>query len=248
MKQIDICITSASRINELKQTFESLSHIKYDGKIRWVLHEDYFDQEESSQVVHWAKYQYFFDLIVKANPHIGLLGSIQNMLECCESDYVLRLCDDFVFTKDIDLTPIVAAMESYPDFINQVTFNKRVNNGFKGNFIKKECDFDGLTLTTSPRWSSLNSVWRVDFIRNHWEQCWESIKGTKKQFEPWKTFIQSFEKTLGFSQRDIDSDYIINNIGCYLYGGIGDKYALVNRHIGDGKSRVFSDLHNKGLF
>jgi hypothetical protein len=249
MKRLAICYTSASRPNLLKKSFVSAKKyfdIKNAGLL--MLHEDFFDSNKSAECIHWAKYQQVFDLIAPSNPRIGLIGAVYKMLYYSDGyqfDYVLRLCDDFVFTKHVDLPKLLNLMDNN-EGINQIIFNKRPNNSFKGNFIKKEIEIDGIKLTTSPRWSSLNSIWRVDFMFKHFEECFDKIEGTSGQYNPWKAFTEHIEKEMGFKSDDIDADWIIKNLGCYLYGGIGDKNGHVNEHIGDGESVVFA--HNREQF
>jgi len=243
MNNLAVCITSASRPNLLKESFKSAKkYLKIQKAGKLILHEDFFDEEKSNQNIHWAKYEGDFDAIITSNPRIGLIGTIRNILGLSSGynkRYMLRLCDDFVFTKHIDITKLIKLMDNNPE-INQIIFNKRINNSFKGNFIKEEIKIDGIKLTTSPRWSSLNSIWRTDFMLDCFECCFEKINGTGGQYNPWKTFTEHLEDELDFKSDDIDAEWIIENLGCYLYGGIGDDNSFANKHIGDDESIVFA--------
>jgi hypothetical protein len=244
MKRLVTVFTSASRPDLFRHSTDSAQdHLDIFNSEWTFLNEDFYNEKLSKKVVDYAKHYCSFDKIIEFNPRIGLIGSCMSMLNYAQMysdcDYVLRLCDDFVFTIDVDLPKLLDIMDKYKD-VNQIIFNKRPNNERKGNFIKKEIDFDGQKLTTSPRWSSLNSIWRVDFIYVYFMSCWNRIKDTKKQFSPWKEFFDvTISKEFGVNINEIDADWIIKNLGCYYYGGIGDINANVCVHTGGDKSRVF---------
>ena len=246
--KLAIVLTSASRPDFFKLSYNSFNE-KLAGGIndelhndyKVILHEDFCDEKKSKKVVDWCNEKIFVDDIIEPYPRIGLIGSCMNMLDYAknnECEYVLRLCDDFIFTDSVDIANLINIMDKRKD-INQIAFNKRPNNKSKGGFIKKEIEIDGQKLTTALRWSSLNSIWRVDFIYDHWKRCWNGIKETKRQFVPWKEFSESIEKHFNFRREDIDAYFEFNKLGCYLYGGIGDEKSYVNVHIGAGHSRVF---------
>jgi hypothetical protein len=238
-----VCWTSASRPYYFKESYKSFVREigLYDNHVH-CLHEDCCNEKLSKKLIGFVKTpQYEFDHIMWSNPRIGLIGSVMNMLNIAETyrcNYVFRICDDFIFTDYVDIPNLIDIMDKNVN-INQIIFNKRPNNKSKGKFVKKEIDFGGQKLTVTPRWSSINSIWRVDFMYQYFLDCWCKIKGTKKQFAPWKEFEDLLSEKFNVNMETIDADWVIENLGCYLYGGIGDDGSYVNLHIGGGKSRVF---------
>ena len=204
------------------------------------LHEDFCNEKRSREIVNWAIDQNCF-YTIQSNPRIGLIGSCMKMLDHARQhkiDFVLRLCDDFIFTKNVNIKSLIDIMSENKN-VNQIIFNKRPNNSKKGKFIKKEVVFNNQKLTVSPRWSSLNSIWRVDFIYPYFLECWNRIKNTPSQFNPWRELDFTLFKNFGIIDKEIDADWVIENLGCYLYGGINDPDSHVNVHVGAGHSRVF---------
>jgi len=220
---IQIMIDSASRPFLLKQSVPTIiEHLKYSGKLVYILHEAELYKELSAECVHWAKYSKFFDRIEKNKP-IGQGMSIGNVLKPCNTKYFIHWEDDHIALRDVPLDDIIKVMEENED-VNQIAFNKRGTMGSVADWPKKEVERSGFKLTTSPHWRYTAAIWRTSFIKQRWvdfpnsdNSHWQINKVLKR---PHKTRP--------------DANWIIDNLGTYYWGPIGEPPYI--KSIGGGYS------------
>jgi hypothetical protein len=104
MKNVDILITSASRPKSLKSEIIAFKeHIKFNGNFRFHLHEDVVPEmeEESKELVNWAKKSGYFETIYVDNPRIGRGFALNKLKKHANSKYMFYLEEDWDFIKDV---------------------------------------------------------------------------------------------------------------------------------------------------
>jgi len=217
MKVLDILITSASRPDLLQHTVESMQEkLKFSGEFRWLLHEDVLDKKKSAEVLHWNKYSLLFDKVIVSEPRVSLGYSIGMMIPYIKSFIFFRSDDDWEYVEKLDLDVFWDMFEKY-EKINQIIFNKRCIDEYKRNFKRKSIKFNDIWLTVTRQWGWLPSLWRTDFVRRNYK-------------------IRAIDCSIDFMDRirhreDVNADWIIENMGSYFLGKIGDKGAYI-KHIG----------------
>tara|TARA_Y100000310_G_scaffold279894_1_gene299290 strand:+ start:634 stop:1329 length:696 start_codon:yes stop_codon:yes gene_type:complete len=164
-KRIDVLVTSASRVEYLQQTIASLQkHLKFDGKLNWVLHEDVVRQKGSKEVIDWAKKEGFFNGIMVTDPAKRQGAAVLKLLEAANSEFVIRTEDDWILTKDINLNDVVGLMEEHKE-LNQIGFSKKTNEDVAkwGEYNKYR-----FPLCLNWNWTFILSVWRKSWILKRW--------------------------------------------------------------------------------
>ena len=222
--QITLMYDSASRPNLVEQSLQTLQrHMKYSGETIWIFHEAELFPDESAKCVHIAKYSGIFDKIVKSKPR-GQGMSIGNILKECKTEYFIHFEDDHICLRDIPLDDIVGVMETNHK-INQIAFNKRVTVPIVAGWPKKEIKSGNFTLTTSPHWRYTPAIWRMDYIKPRW------VDFPNSDNSHWE--IQRVLKKNAKEERP-DANWIIENLGTYYWGKIGEPAYVKN--IGKGLS------------
>lgn len=216
-KEIDVIITASSRpelIDYCLEAFKDL--IRFSGKMRFILHEDFIFPAKSELVIVKAK-KYKFDVIFKSNPSKGLGWALMQALCEVKTKYCFYLQEDWEFEKSVDLDAIIEAMEEDKS-VNSIIFNKNQTLPNHMGFQMKERQVGSLKLCTSPGWFLLPAVWRTDFIRSRW-QVWQGRPEG------------CFTKIFGSHEVRLNPEYVIKHMGTYFYGGLS-SYRFV-RHLGD---------------
>lgn len=225
---MDILITSSSRPDLLQQTIKSMQDkLKFSGTLRWLLHEDCLDENRSTQVICWAEQSNLFDEIVVSKPRIGLGASVYEMFSYIESLVFFRSCDDWRYTKEIDLDILLNLFEKY-EKINQIVFHKRCVEGTKNEFLRESTNFDGTWLTITNQWGWIPAIWRTGFVKEKYKLAWTSG-------------ISFFDELKG--KTVLDPMWFKENMGAYLFGKIEESDIFI-KHIGGGRRT----LDNGGCF
>jgi len=228
---IDLLVTSASRPALLEKTLTSFSgNVELTQHyFRGLLHEDILEEEPSKQIIVWAS-RFSFSVVEHHQPHIGLGPAIGYMLDnFVTSKYLFYLQDDWELVRPLDLDLAIDYMEKYP-MINQIRFNKRKTMPFVGDnpkkrWYKKEVLFGDRIFTVSPHWVLNPALWRVDFISDKFVPSYE--------FCNWRT---NDVLKQGKGPNEIDADWIAENMGTFIWGGIGEPPFF--RHLGHGQSAL----------
>lgn len=162
--EIDIIVTSSSRLEELKKTIESID-FKWAGKFRWILHEDIFNYKDSEPLIRFALKG--FNVMGCHFPRLHMMRSLRWLLDQCKSKYVIHFHDDIPWVKQVDLNLIIKTMEEHSE-INGVHFNIRPNlekiTWVGEEFTSQNATIGELKLSTLPYFHISNCVWRYDFI------------------------------------------------------------------------------------
>jgi len=191
MIDIDIFRLSASRPEMLKQSTESIQkYLKYSGKIRYIFHEDILNEKASKQCIRYMKdnFEDGNNIIGVNDPPIGHGASLTWLLDHSRAQYILNWEDDQELIRELDLDPVIAIMEKYPDKINQISFHKRKVEFNHHGMEMREIEYDGYKIVTNPHWAYVPAVWRMSYImpiwiratasNHHWIQN-ASLKGIK---------------------------------------------------------------------
>lgn len=207
-----VTITSSSRLEYLKVTLESLKNkLKFDGLIKYILHEDFLIPKESEKIIKWAEKN--FDIVGFHNPACGLAQSVDWLLNTVDSEYILQVQDDWMFIRDLPIDMILKLMDC--SNVNQVAFNKRVTRSYKYNWKKKQINIKGVNLVTNPYWTFIPAIWKLSYIKKFWKDP------PNKSYAPW--WINPIIKNIK-SDKDIrDSKWVINNSGTYFLGKIRES-------------------------
>jgi hypothetical protein len=227
---IDIMRTSASRPDLLKESTKSLiKNLKYSGKLRWFLHEDVLNIENSKKCLDYSRELSIYNKIEVSNPPIGQGLSLSWLISQMESEFVINWEDDYIARMEIPLDLCVAVLKQHKD-INQIAFQKRPIMGEKPGFKKKEVtrkiilndeELD-VNLVVNPHWAFIPSIYRRSYLKSKWVNEGGQIH--------W-TFNTRLKGGNGMKR---DADWVIANTGTYFLGKIeGGWYTY---HIGGGKS------------
>ena len=202
---MDLVITSASRPKYLKLCIESIKQfIHYSGKMRWILHEDIYDEEEAKEVIRLATG--VFDEILIDDPPIRIGASNKKLLDIATGDFVFKVEDDTVFRREIDLNEVEEVMRKCMD-INQITFP------FWKLGDKKEKEFGtvnraGKDLSLCWTWVYEPGVWRRQWILDRWV--------TTDRGDDIGHYLRDFKER--------DKQWLIRNLGSYFWGRFGEGY------------------------
>ena len=221
--RIDVIRMSASRPDLLVISTESLQrHLKFDGQLRFLLHEDYLNNDLSDKCVSYAESTGLFDVIVKDNPKIGQGRSLTKMLKMVNTKYIIHWEDDYELLCDLDLNTVVRLLDNNED-INQISFQKRQIMSEKPGFKKIEITRDYLKLTTNPHWAFIPAIWRVSFIQPKWVEFENDIHWRINDILKGKRSVV-----------EADANWVIKNTGTYYFGGIDEGH--YTNHIGSSRS------------
>jgi len=223
---IDVIRTSASRPEMLKASTKSLAkHLKWDGELRIILHEDVLNRKASDECLHYATHgnDMVFDIIKEDDPPISQLMSLTWLINKTETPFFLNWEDDFEAVRDISLNDAVKILEENPD-VNQIAFHKRATMHNRYTFIKREVVRSGFKLVTNPHWAFTPAVWRKSFIMNYW----------KKPFDPGCNPVWWLNKRTKQGHAMKSAKWIIKNTGHYFMGQFQEPAFVF--HMGGGKS------------
>jgi len=217
MKIIDIIRTSASRPDYLKESTENLQKmLKFDGKFRWIIHEDNLNKNLSKQCADYINECGIYDLNKIDTLAIGQGPSLTWLLEQTKSEYVINFEDDFKLLKEVNINALTDLMDIFQD-MNQIAFHKRPimhmkkGTGGNPNFYKKAIIRNNIQLVTNPHWSFTPSIFRASFLKSKWRNFNNNVHWQMNQ-------VLKGYKTLGR-----DSDWVIANTGTYFLGSIKNK-------------------------
>jgi hypothetical protein len=223
MPDIEIMVDSASRPELLGQIVSTLKkYLKYSGKIAWILHEAVLFSDKSVECVKIGK-EAGFDKILVEEAH-GQGVSIGSCLRKAQCGYFIHWEDDSIAVRDIPLDNIVKCMDENPG-VNQIVFNKRQTMHEVSGWPKKEIVKNNQKLTTSPHWRYTPAIWRVGFILPKWVDFYDSDNSH------WQINAELKKKS---GHERPDADWIIDNLGVYYWGPIGEEAYVKN--IGRGAS------------
>lgn len=212
---LDVIVNSASRPILLKRTaIQFKDRLKYDGKLRFILHEDCLIKEKSDDLIKWAKDSGIFDIIERSDPSRTHGVALYWLLNQVRSKYVLRFEEDWDLVRDFDLTKATDLMDKYND-INQIIFNKRCTFREKHGWKKVEIERDGCKLTANMHWSFIPALWRMSFTFNRWTQ--PPLAGVKIAW-----YVNPMMKKKGKNDPMPDAIWMMNNVGVYFMGGFGE--------------------------
>jgi hypothetical protein len=167
-------LDSASRPDLLKLAVESLrKNLKFSGNLRWLLHEAVLKEDLSNECIRYAESLSLFDVIHKQYDPQGEMVSIGTILQKVDVPYFIHWEDDHILTRELDLDMCVDIFEKCPK-VNQLVFNKRDTMTEVAGWVKKEVEYEGYKLTTSPHWRISPVIWRMSWIKPKWK----SIKGS----------------------------------------------------------------------
>lgn len=205
MRQVDLLITSNSKIRLLPYMWESVKKkIYFRGNVRVLVHEDFVSPKESKLVLSWLndrKKIGEFNEIYHHNPSIGLDKSLNYMIKNhVRSDFLLYIQSDYEFERPIDVDQIVWCMEEN-SHINSILFPTEKNIPVLNKNPQTQITYSGLDLCIYHDWHFLPGIHRTDFI--------------KKQ-------IDNDSNSLGTPQLRANNKYCIENIGAYWLGITND--------------------------
>jgi hypothetical protein len=176
------------------------------------------------------------------------------------SEYSLKFEDDFMPEVDLPLDDCIGLMEKYKH-INQITFNKRKTMQYKkmsewrGNKCEVfewekeqryfEMDGNQFPLVVKDRWWFGASIWRSSFIKPLFKPYLNDTHNKMNDdiLMPLAGFVYGDEAN-GFKGRKQPMAKAIEaNIGCYIWGKIGDPRMVF--HAGLNDSLWYGDLHKR---
>ena len=226
MKTITLMVDSASRPDLLKITVESLrKNLKYSKQIKWLFHEAVLNEALSNQCVKYAQNLNLFDVIHKQYDPQGEMVSIGTMLEKVDSPTFIHWEDDHILVRELDLDLCVDIFEKCPK-VNQIAFNKRQTMSDVSGWVKKEVEYEGYKLTTSPHWRISPAIWRMSWIKPRWK----SVKGNNGHW----LMNDLLQKAWKGHPETKTADSVIDVLGTFYLGGIGEHGYV--EHMGKDRS------------
>jgi hypothetical protein len=214
---IDVLITSASRPDSLMSEIKAFKkHVKYDGKMRFHLHEDRVPNMErkSINLIEWANRKpSYFTTVYLSNPRVGRGNGLNKLKKHANSKYIFYMEEDFDFIRDVNLNELIGIMERH-QHINQIAFpwrsmvRTKKPGGPTNYFQHEERVFDGHVLRVTDRWTWLPALWRRSWLMPHWN--FASQRSNKE-------FNGRFKKGIG--QLEWDCKWQEKTFGAYFYTG-----------------------------
>ncbi len=109
-------------------------------------------------------------LVSKAHQHLG--WTLKNALDYVDkkTKYLYILQQDLPFIRDINHTAIVKTVQDYPDIVNLIRFNNRINRVQRHdcwNQTEPVQNINGISLHKTPTWSDMDYFTPVPFFRDH---------------------------------------------------------------------------------
>ena len=217
-KKCDVVITSSSRPELLKMTIKYFKKfIHYQGKFRFLLHEDFIFPKESEKVVDWAREEFGEENVFFHDPPIELIESAAFLLKRVVTPYMIMLQDDWMFERPVELDRIIYLMDNY-SHVNLVNFNKARNTIKSGKWEQPEEHFPkaNCEMCLKPQnFAFTPSVWRSSFAIPHYLKAKDKMN--KKITAPARMTSYLRSKNIDF--------------GSYSWGR--NKEPRLHRHIGD---------------
>jgi len=219
-RRIDIIRTTSSRPELFKMTTESLlHHLKFDGEIRWLVHEDVTNSERSKKLLEYIKEVGIYDVVKVDNPPILLGSSLLWLLKQTNTPFVFSVEEDWRLIKDLDMNSVYDAMLANDD-VNQIAPNKRVTMARKQWFDKQEVVKNGYTLTTNMFWTLIPSLWRMGWIMPKLQPGFSGSSHANCSYGL-NTHLQKDAASKGIQ---CDPDWVMKNTGTYYWAGIPKKF------------------------
>jgi len=223
----EVLITSASRPDYLKQTLDSfLSMMESKEEFRFILHEDVLNKKRSDQVLRWAEDSKMFYKIIVTEPARRMGIAVYRCFPEIEGELFIRWEDDWLMNYKVDVDIIFNVMKSNLK-INQIAFNQSSNEIYKHHFMKPEVIFPKFRAVLLSEWSVGPGVWRKSFITKYWGEIEDAHTITNR---------------IGVGSNWDKAEWLVDNLGCYFYGGYGQGNLL--KHIGI-NSAWFSPIEGK---
>ena len=168
-------IRSHPSIQYIKKVIESLNLIKdFNNKISVILAHDYSDHEDyKNYLINLQKYLDKYSLnnfkIIMREDHGHLTGNIRNAIQYINTEYVLIIQHDLIFTKSFRVSKIIDDTTINTE-LKHIRFNKRKNKK-KGtdalnDLFGKQIISKNYTYTRTPAWSDQNHLCKTEYYKN----------------------------------------------------------------------------------
>lgn len=222
MEKLTVLIFGSSRPKLLPYFWKSLNEMcHYDGKMRYIFHEDFIYPKESEKVIEFLKKERKkgYDIIIeKHNPSVGLGYSMDYIFNKYKDDkFIFYLQEDWEFERPVDIGQILWVMKQNKH-INCIFFNKYKTTPSINRIKQPVKNYSGLDMCLYHSWTFLPGIWRMDKVREKWAVRKERPEGF---------FTQQF----GSHDQRKNDKYVEKNIGCYIYGK-HHEYRYI-RHLGN---------------
>ena len=233
---IEIRRGSCSRPWQLENSTPTLfDSIDYPGPIRQILFESIVEGRGSKRCIRYGINSGHFDRVIEIKPSYGQGFSLDLCVtKVIEAPYMLQWDDDFKAAQDIPLHDCIDIMKKHKD-VNQIAFNKREtaesreNENLPGGKIvvtfqavERSFEVDDektLFLTSMDKWKFGVSLWRMSFVKKHWQYHHDAIHN-RFNTDLVKLMLPNWGGTSWPSDK-IDTEMIQKHIGCYWWGRIG---------------------------
>lgn len=220
---LDVLVTGSSRPQLWPLFWESyrdMVHIRLPHDV--TVHEDFVFPDQSAKVMEYVgglQKNGEIKHIDYNRPPIGLGHSMTPyIMQRFKSKYLFYVQEDWIFERPLDIDHIMWVMDENPK-INLIFFNKIRNDRVINHQTQPEYTYSGMKMCLYHGWTFLPGIWRLDFVRKHWQTS---------PFKPEGYFTNS---AFGSHERRADIGYCENHIGAYIYGK-QEEYRYV-RHIGN---------------
>ena len=113
---IDVALSSCARVEMMEASIASFrENIKTRHTLRWIIVEDKVDDvERAEKGRQWIDdNKALFDKIVYSDVNLTYVYCYGEILKHVESDIFIRYEDDFLFTRQIDIDPIISVVEKH---------------------------------------------------------------------------------------------------------------------------------------
>jgi hypothetical protein len=143
---IEILVNSCARVDLLEQSISTFrKHIKTDKhRFRWIIVEDMVDDPKRQEMgKEWIrKNRNLFYKVVYLTKKAGPGYWWARTIDHCLTDYHIHLEDDCKFINDMNIDPVIEAMENNKNIV-EVVFRRDPSKRRKNN----DCEINGLKLT-----------------------------------------------------------------------------------------------------
>lgn len=219
---LEIFITSSSRPQlwpYFWESFKKMCIIRQPYRV--TVHEDFVYSDRSVKTIKYLEHlksKGEIQVIDQDAPAKGLGWTLDYYIKNrFKSNYVFYMQEDWEFERPIDIDQITFTMDKHPK-INLIFFNKIRNSGVINKQEQKEYTYDRLKCCLYHGWAFLPGIWRLPFVRKHWQYS---------SYKPEGNFTNSF----GNHDQRSSVAYCEKNIGAYIYGPQGDSRYV--RHLGN---------------
>ncbi len=219
---LEILITSSSRPHlwpYFWESFKKMCIIRQPYRV--TVHEDFVYNDRSAKTIKYLEHlkaKGEIHVIDSDTPARGLGFCLNHYIKKrLNSEYVFYMQEDWEFERPIDIDQITYTMNNHPK-VNLIFFNKIRNSGVINKAEQRQYTYDGLNCCLYHGWAFLPGIWRLPFVKKHWQNA---------SYKPEGNFTNSF----GNHDQRMSVPYCENNIGAYIYGPQGEARYI--RHIGN---------------